>query len=106
MAQHFLASGRRRIGLLSGPPLPSTIRNREAGFLEASGEQPMTVRVDAFTYKAGVEGMERLLALADRACVARIDAACGRTCRGPGPGTILSRGACGVTRAPPGWRRL
>lgn len=66
VAQHFVASGRRRIGLLSGPPLPSTIRNREAGFLEACGTPPATVRVDAFTYKAGVEGMERLLALAER----------------------------------------
>nr|WP_314073790.1 LacI family DNA-binding transcriptional regulator [uncultured Roseococcus sp.] len=66
VAAHFRAAGRRRLGLLSGPMLPSTIRDREAGFLEACEEAPVTVRTEAFTYKAGVEGMERLLALADR----------------------------------------
>jgi len=66
VAAHFRESGRRRIGLLSGPLLPSTIRDREAGFLEGCAEPPALVRADAFTYKAGVEGMERLLALADR----------------------------------------
>lgn len=68
VAGYFREAGRRRIGLLSGPLLPSTIREREAGFLEgcAGGPAPITVRVDAFTYAAGVTGMARLLALAER----------------------------------------
>jgi LacI family transcriptional regulator len=66
VAMHFREGGRRCIGLLSGPLLPSTIRAREAGFLEGCAEPPAIVRADSFTYKAGVEGMEQLMALAER----------------------------------------
>lgn len=66
VAMHFREGGRRRLGLLSGPPLPSTIRAREEGFLAGCDAPPAIVRADSFTYKAGFEGMERLLALADR----------------------------------------
>ncbi|HEY4253808.1 MAG TPA: LacI family DNA-binding transcriptional regulator [Roseomonas sp.] len=66
VAACFHAGRRRRTGLLSGPLLPSTIRDREAGFLEGCDRPPLTVRVEAFTYAAGVAGMQRLLALADR----------------------------------------
>ncbi|PZW49079.1 LacI family transcriptional regulator [Humitalea rosea] len=67
VADYFRQAGRRRIGLLSGPLWPSTIREREAGFLEGCLDgPPMTVRTEAFTYTAGAEGMGRLLALADR----------------------------------------
>jgi LacI family transcriptional regulator len=67
VATYFRAAGRRRVGLLSGPLAPSTIREREAGFLAgcAGGPAPTTVRVDSFTYRAGADGMHRLLALAE-----------------------------------------
>lgn len=66
VARHFQEGGRQRIGLLSGPLLPSTIHAREKGFLAACRTPPSLVRAEAFTYKDGVEGMERLLALAER----------------------------------------
>lgn len=70
VAEYLVQCGRRRIGLISGPKKPSTIRLREEGFLaglEAHGVEPareLYVAVESFSHKNGHEAMRRLLELA------------------------------------------
>ncbi|HEY4253726.1 MAG TPA: LacI family DNA-binding transcriptional regulator [Roseomonas sp.] len=68
VARYFLGAGRRRIGLIGGPPAASTIRSREAGFREGlleggvGPDQLLTVQAEIFSHEAGREAMRRLLA--------------------------------------------
>jgi LacI family transcriptional regulator len=66
VADYFLKGGRKRPALLSGPLQPSTIRDREAGFLaamEAAGMGALpTARVERFTYEEAFDALTRLLA--------------------------------------------
>ncbi len=71
VAEYLFRSGRRRIGLITGPDDASTIRDREVGFrrrLEALGnpiDSMHCVAVDVFSYKTGFDAASRLLDLAD-----------------------------------------
>lgn len=68
VAAHFVTGGRRRPGLITGPSLASTIRDRELGFragladagLSLAEEQEL--RVEDFTYQRGYEAAQALLA--------------------------------------------
>jgi LacI family transcriptional regulator len=68
VAAYFLAGRRRRIGLISGFDLPSTLRDRERGFLDALARQGAgiderhVVRVPRFSYAAGLEAAQQMLA--------------------------------------------
>lgn len=70
IAKYLFESGRRRIGLISGPGDASTIRDREAGFrrtLEKLGrpiDDVDCVSVDHFSYQTGFDAASRLLDLA------------------------------------------
>ncbi len=65
VADYFLAAGRSRPALLTGPLQPSTIRDREAGFRAAmavAGFADMpTARVERFTYDEAFVALSRLL---------------------------------------------
>jgi len=67
---YFAGAGRRRIGLITGPLAPSTIRNREEGFLAALDRRghgidaSRLIRVDHFSHARGLEAATRLLELA------------------------------------------
>jgi LacI family transcriptional regulator len=69
-AEYLVRSGRRRIGLIGGPAVASTIRDRQTGFRETlkALEQPLDeslcAQVDSFSYKTGFEAAARLLDLA------------------------------------------
>jgi LacI family transcriptional regulator len=71
VAEYLLSSGRRRIGLVGGISLASSIRQRQAGFREmlASRGQPLEERlcelVEQFSYNTGFEAAARLLDLAE-----------------------------------------
>lgn len=71
VAEYFVAAGRRRIAMISGPQAPSTIRNRDQGFREKLSEQGMslneqlTVYIENFSYQAGFNAAMRLLELAE-----------------------------------------
>lgn len=70
VAAHFIAGGRRHPGLLTGPSLPSTIREREEGFRAGMAEAGVALhdeqqlRAEDFTYQCGYEGAQALLARA------------------------------------------
>jgi LacI family transcriptional regulator len=70
VAIHFLAGGRRQPGLITGPALASTIRDREQGFrdgLAASGvmlANAQLLRAEDFTYQCGYEAAQALLSRA------------------------------------------
>ncbi|WP_145145738.1 LacI family DNA-binding transcriptional regulator [Roseomonas gilardii] len=67
---YFAQADRRRIGLITGPLAPSTIRNREDGFLSALAEHGhgiasgWLVRVGHFSHSTGFGAATRLLELA------------------------------------------
>ncbi|MNT15473.1 putative HTH-type transcriptional repressor ExuR [compost metagenome] len=69
VARHFLAAGRRQIGLISTRSAASTIREREEGFIQALREAANPVEClrpsrgfDAFTYENGHRAMRELMA--------------------------------------------
>lgn len=70
VANYLIKSGRRRIGLITGPAHASTIRDRQTGFcdtLQALGhplENMLRAQVDTFSYKTGFDAASRLLDLA------------------------------------------
>lgn len=70
VASYLLDHGRKRIGFISGSLEVSTVRDREAGFLEelerrgVSIESSLTRRV-AFSHESGRTAMQSLLDLAD-----------------------------------------
>ena len=69
VAEYLVKSDRRRIGLIAGPSVASTIRDRQTGFretLEALGhpiDQTLSAEVDNFSYKTGFEAASNLLGL-------------------------------------------
>jgi LacI family transcriptional regulator len=71
VGQYLLSSDRRRIGLVTGLVLASTIRERECGFRETltASNQPLderlVERVDHFSYNTGFMAAARLLDLAN-----------------------------------------
>ncbi|CAA2158530.1 HTH-type transcriptional regulator DegA [Methylobacterium brachiatum] len=71
VADYLVRSGRRRIGLIEGEPLASTIRDRQTGFRERLQQlgRPLdpacTVRVQSFSHRSGFEAASHLLELAD-----------------------------------------
>lgn len=71
VAEYLAKAGKRRIGMIGGSPLASTIRDRQAGFrhaLAASGfplDETRCMQVDTFSYKTGFEAASRLLELSD-----------------------------------------
>jgi len=70
VAEYLVRSGRQRIGVVSGPTLPSTIRDRETGFREGLAsfgrafDPALCTRVESFSYKTGFDAAARLLELA------------------------------------------
>ncbi len=71
VAEYLAKAGKRRIGMIGGSPLASTIRDRQAGFrgaLAAGGlplEETLCVHVDTFSYKTGFDAASRLLELSE-----------------------------------------
>lgn len=71
VAEYLAKAGKRRIGMIGGSPLASTIRDRQAGFrsaLTACGlplEETLSAQVDRFSYKTGFDAASRLLELSD-----------------------------------------
>ena len=71
VAKYLLSSGRRRIGMVGGISLASSICQRQAGFremLEAQRrplEERLCERVDQFSYSTGFKAAARLLDLAE-----------------------------------------
>jgi len=69
VAEYFLHAGKRRIGLIGGSDVASTIRDRQAGFCAALANANMPLaetlvrKVDTFTHKSGFEAATRLLEL-------------------------------------------
>ncbi|RYE81489.1 MAG: LacI family transcriptional regulator [Oxalobacteraceae bacterium] len=67
VADYFLASGRTRIGLISGFDLPSTLRDRERGFLQEVARQGHRIddqriaRVSRFSYTAGRDAAQQIV---------------------------------------------
>ncbi|MET0962753.1 MAG: LacI family DNA-binding transcriptional regulator [Noviherbaspirillum sp.] len=69
VAEYFVRAGKRRIGLIGGSDVASTIRDRQSGFRAALGKAGMPLaetlcrQVDVFSYKSGFEAASRLLEL-------------------------------------------
>ncbi|MDB5980423.1 MAG: transcriptional regulator, LacI family [Pseudomonas sp.] len=69
VAEYFLRSNRRRIGMIQGPVAASTIRDRQTGFQQALMEQggvldqSVCTSVEEFSYKQGFDATCRLLEL-------------------------------------------
>jgi LacI family transcriptional regulator len=70
VADYVVEAERKRIGLIEGAPLASTIRNRQTSFcnrLQELGhplDQTFSIRVDSFSHKAGYDAASYLLDLA------------------------------------------
>jgi LacI family transcriptional regulator len=70
VARYLLNGRRRRIGMIGGPALPSTIRDRDTGFREAleAGkyrlDEAVCAKVNEFSYREGFDAASRLLELA------------------------------------------
>jgi DNA-binding LacI/PurR family transcriptional regulator len=60
--RHLIASGRRRIATIAGPPDMIAGMDRLAGYRAALGEEPPLVEAGDFTTGSGAEAMRRLLA--------------------------------------------
>ena len=69
VAEHFASGGRKRPAVISGPKGPSTIEQREAGYLNKLADLDLRVpeqyreRVTAITHQTGVDAARRLLEL-------------------------------------------
>ena len=69
VAEYLVRAGKRRIGLIGGSDVASTIRDRQAGFRAALAKanvplaETLCQQVDAFSYKTGFEAAARLLDL-------------------------------------------
>ncbi len=69
VAEYFMHAGRRRIGLIGGSGVASTIRDRQTGFRTALANAGVALadtfceQVDTFSYKTGFDAAARLLAL-------------------------------------------
>ena len=69
VAEYFLRAGKRRIGLIGGSEIASTIRDRQTGFRAALAKvdvppvETLYQHVDTFSYKTGFEAAARLLEL-------------------------------------------
>jgi LacI family transcriptional regulator len=67
IASFFAKNGRKKIGLISGHDLPSTLREREQGFLAELArrriglKEDAIVRVPRFSYAAGAQAARELL---------------------------------------------
>jgi LacI family transcriptional regulator len=70
VADYFLGNGRKRIGILTGPLQPSTIRIREAGFCDALTKAGITdvpkARAEAYTYDHAFAATTRMLSEAEQ----------------------------------------
>lgn len=70
VADYIVRGGRKRIGMIEGTPLASTIRSRQDGFharldqLGWSLDPSLTVRVESFSHKTGYDAASYLLDLA------------------------------------------
>ncbi|KQW20664.1 LacI family transcriptional regulator [Afipia sp. Root123D2] len=70
VADYVVKSGRKRIGLIDGPPLASTIRARQTAFRSRLNElgrpldPSLAIRVDSFSHKTGFDAASYLLDLA------------------------------------------
>ncbi|MUN63494.1 substrate-binding domain-containing protein [Kocuria sediminis] len=67
VAEHLLATGRTRFGLIAGDPRTSTSKDRSAGFLDVLGEHGVSIPAEqvvggGFDAPAGARAAERLLA--------------------------------------------
>jgi LacI family transcriptional regulator len=71
VAEYLLKAGRRRIGLVAGLPLPSNVRERQAGFRDVLSnhgrglDEALCQQAEQFSYNAGFEAATRLLDLAE-----------------------------------------
>lgn len=69
VARYFLKHQRQQLGILSGPLVASTIREREAGFTSVMEESGLTLSkearwsVDVFSYESGYEAGQALLSV-------------------------------------------
>lgn len=67
VATYFLAGQRKKIGLISGFDLPSTLRDREVGFLDELARHGVKIddrhiaRVSRFSYAEGMAAAQRIL---------------------------------------------
>ena len=71
VAEYFVRAKKRRIGLIGGSEIASTIRDRQSGFRDALAKARMPLaetfcqQVDTFSYQSGFKAAARLLELSE-----------------------------------------